>query len=794
MPLRSIKKRDGRLVPFDEHKIQAAIEKAMAAQGEADGGFAAEVALVVRLTLEARFGQGGLGEVPGIEEIQDLVERALIELGRSNVAKAYILYRDRRRQAREALASEGRAGRGTREQPASGALARPTGGAPLVHDRHASLPWDKSRIVAALIREAQLARESAERVASLVEERVVQARFRRISTGLVRELVDNELVGLGLEHALHKQTSYGVPSADLKRMFSAPPPALLAQEEGDPARELERSRGLAERISALVCQRFALQEVLSGASLERHLSGDFHIEGLEQPQRWLCACVPLDLLADEEWSAPDAFAAHAGVAQGTSSRAFEALLGAAELAATAASHVVLEAPLGALPGLGERRARSERLDQAERARELEHWLDALCALSRAQSARLDLCVSVPRPRGQAVEVDALWRGELLLAGLVRCARESGRSARAQDGSLGARAPRLSLELDRVLAWAGSDLHHPDGLLQRGARGALERLLADGRLAVRWPRLDGGTRAGFEQVGPGCRRAPRERGALALGGSVALNLPRLALAAGPWREERFLEALGGAVEDAIEALGALAHFQLRAQAARATSLRPRVVYQVVPLGLREALQILGDGEIRPEQAVRALSRISERLERQAERGGPDLALGEWSSTRALARLAELDRALPQHAQRLLFSDGAGHGLEPGRPYSAGLRLSPAPGWEPFEAEAELCARAPLCGLESLTLCGRDVWTLAALEKLGAALELRRAELEHFAARAKPTATPTWPEWCEPNAAAEHFASGANPLGGTGGMGETGTTKPRARPALESRAHDQQALER
>ena len=104
MNLRRVTKRDGREVPFDESKIQGAIAKAMAAAGEPDDGFAGEVAGVVRLTLEDRHGSG---HVPHIEEIQDLVEQALIELGRSAVAKAYILYRDQRARIRRALVVPG---------------------------------------------------------------------------------------------------------------------------------------------------------------------------------------------------------------------------------------------------------------------------------------------------------------------------------------------------------------------------------------------------------------------------------------------------------------------------------------------------------------------------------------------------------------------------------------------------------------------------------------------------------------------------------------------------------------
>ena len=77
-----VRKRDGRLVDFDESKIADAIHKAACAVGREDRFLADELAGVVTLFLEKRYS----GSVPGIEEIQDMVERVLIETGH---ARAY---------------------------------------------------------------------------------------------------------------------------------------------------------------------------------------------------------------------------------------------------------------------------------------------------------------------------------------------------------------------------------------------------------------------------------------------------------------------------------------------------------------------------------------------------------------------------------------------------------------------------------------------------------------------------------------------------------------------------------
>ena len=63
-------------------------------------------------------------------------------------------------------------------------------------------------------------------------------------------------------------------------------------------------------------------------------------------------------------------------------------------------------------------------------------------------------------------------------------------------------------------------------------------------------------------GPGCQRLPAERAAVHCGGAVALNLPRLALRAGPWREDRVLEALSALIDQAVDVLERQSAYQRR----------------------------------------------------------------------------------------------------------------------------------------------------------------------------------------------------------------------------------------
>ena len=90
----TIVKRDGRKVPFDAEKITEAILKAFRASDSSKTREVAEqMAQQVVHELES--------ETPSVEEVQDTVERVLVEHGFVRTAKSYILYRAERSRIRE---------------------------------------------------------------------------------------------------------------------------------------------------------------------------------------------------------------------------------------------------------------------------------------------------------------------------------------------------------------------------------------------------------------------------------------------------------------------------------------------------------------------------------------------------------------------------------------------------------------------------------------------------------------------------------------------------------------------
>ena len=97
-PFEYVKKRNGDFEPFRTEKIVHAIYRALSACSKENEDFAWRLAEKVVVLL----GEKVQGRVPEVEEIQDVVEEVLMREGLSDVARAYILYREKRRALREA--------------------------------------------------------------------------------------------------------------------------------------------------------------------------------------------------------------------------------------------------------------------------------------------------------------------------------------------------------------------------------------------------------------------------------------------------------------------------------------------------------------------------------------------------------------------------------------------------------------------------------------------------------------------------------------------------------------------
>lgn len=245
-----VRKRDGRIVPFDKNRIAESIFRAARSVGSEDRHMANELAEVVTLFITTKYA----GERPGIDKIQDAVERVLTETDHVETAEVFRRYRHERDEKRRSLEVS--------RQP-----ARPVLDVPLVDTaaRESIGPWERSRIAAALEKEARMDPGMAREIAGTVEQKVFSAGIRRLSTSLIRALVENEMFERGLSIYRRRQKLLGVPTFDIERLVMSNP------------------RAAGTRVAENVMRQFTLHAVLSLDISQAHLEGRIHICAIEDP-------------------------------------------------------------------------------------------------------------------------------------------------------------------------------------------------------------------------------------------------------------------------------------------------------------------------------------------------------------------------------------------------------------------------------------------------------------------------------------------------------------------------------
>jgi len=255
-----IRKRDGRIADFDQAKIASAIARAGRETGPGDELLSEELASVITLFLEKTCGQG----IPSVVDVQDVVERILMETGHPDAARAFILHGERRRKRLDAL----------RVLDVEGGVDE---GRSLEVD-HASRgsisPWSKARIVSDLVDEAGFEPSLAGEIAAVVEDRVFRSGLVRISSSLIRELVDNELFNRGFSGRTFGRMHLGLSAEEVR---------TLAESDACGLTPLDVSACVTDSI----LQQFSLREIYAPEEVETHLRGEAVQEGLALPSGYL---------------------------------------------------------------------------------------------------------------------------------------------------------------------------------------------------------------------------------------------------------------------------------------------------------------------------------------------------------------------------------------------------------------------------------------------------------------------------------------------------------------------------
>jgi anaerobic ribonucleoside-triphosphate reductase len=289
---RLVRKRSGKIVPFDRKKITTAIFKAAQEVGGRDIEVAERLTDEVLLYLYSERSDN----LPQVEEIQDAIEKVLIERGHARTAKAFILYRDRRSRVRRKEINPGLVGLQKRapERAADAtdlALFVRTSGDDMI-------AWDREKIIETLVREADVEVGVAEKISREVEDQIVLSGTKVVTAPLIRELADAKLIEHGLEKARRKHTRLGVPLYDAERIILMP----NKENANIPHNPEATNMTLAESVK----KQYALLQVFSQDISDAHARGDIHLHDLGFFDRPYCSGQSLEYVKKFGLSLPNA--------------------------------------------------------------------------------------------------------------------------------------------------------------------------------------------------------------------------------------------------------------------------------------------------------------------------------------------------------------------------------------------------------------------------------------------------------------------------------------------------------
>ncbi len=142
-------------------------------------------------------------------------------------------------------------------------------------------PWDRSRIVKALLRETSITPELAEKISLEAEEVIKNSKVKSITAPLIREVVDTKLIEHGLEDIRKQHTRLGLPIYDVDEIIMQRNKENANIPHGPEATNLT----LAESIK----KQYALLKVFSPNVALAHERGDFHLHDLGFIDRPYCS-------------------------------------------------------------------------------------------------------------------------------------------------------------------------------------------------------------------------------------------------------------------------------------------------------------------------------------------------------------------------------------------------------------------------------------------------------------------------------------------------------------------------
>lgn len=285
--LDGFRKRDGLIVPFQREKITGAVRKA-SENVTRHGGVPTPADMPEQVTdrVLEQLGQpqseyyvspDHQGQrIAHLEDVQDLVEVVLAEMGQAAVVAAYKRYRKLRELARDHI----------RVRDANHGASKDVTDASLLLVESVSadetLPWDRARIIKQLTEKIRMPAALAASISKAVENQVIACGVRTVSTKLIRELVNNELEERGCHAELEDLSLYSVPRDYIDQlMFTKSVENSNIVNNNPEAVNL----GIAE----LILKQWAMDTIFSPEVKHAHNTGAVHLHDLGYPHRVYCS-------------------------------------------------------------------------------------------------------------------------------------------------------------------------------------------------------------------------------------------------------------------------------------------------------------------------------------------------------------------------------------------------------------------------------------------------------------------------------------------------------------------------
>ena len=275
--IKKIMSSDGTLVPFDEKDITRSIYQATVLAGAPDYELAEELADVVTFFIERNY----VDSYPTHEDISEWVERVLLETADPEIAKAFILWREEQKKINADKSSKN-----LREPTLFDDFEISVVGS----DNEISL-WDRRKIHEDLIIKTGVARKVAEDIAYNVEEKVFSIGKAKITSKLIRALIDAELIELGYYdiQAEHEPAVIEINAID---------EILQRGRRSDSKPPLTSASDIDDYISRKIFQQYAARRIFSPPIIEAIQNGQLFSRAFPNPLKFRKITFTLDCLKE----------------------------------------------------------------------------------------------------------------------------------------------------------------------------------------------------------------------------------------------------------------------------------------------------------------------------------------------------------------------------------------------------------------------------------------------------------------------------------------------------------------